>query len=276
MGKTYRNPRRHILPKRSRTIPLFGTGDDAGKYYRCWNCGFICNAERDTLGDGNSYGGDNHTDFANLCGGPVTHNYGGKALFTAQKACLGGDINHYHTAVELGCHSIPELVTNGSFSNWVNNFPVGWVQYGTPDSTNYVTEDNESLRVVRTDNVSGVYQNVLSANEVNKRMRVSFEIKKSVSGTITIEQGTTNFLTSEAGVSDVGTYTYYHTPTNTLGYLIGATNGTDISVKNFSVQCATPRSTGHKRVPRTVRHDLTSDVTSGCPFCGSTNWRGDY
>lgn len=24
---------------------------DTGKYFRCWNCGFICNAERDELGD---------------------------------------------------------------------------------------------------------------------------------------------------------------------------------------------------------------------------------
>ena len=41
--------------KESRTIPIFGSPDrgdgrDAGRYYECWNCGFICDIERDYLG----------------------------------------------------------------------------------------------------------------------------------------------------------------------------------------------------------------------------------
>lgn len=48
------------VKKDSRTIPLHGDGEDTGKWYRCWNCGFICNEDRDDLGgsedrDGNSY-----------------------------------------------------------------------------------------------------------------------------------------------------------------------------------------------------------------------------
>ncbi len=40
----------------SRTIPLrdnpdYGGGLDDGKYWRCWNCHYICNVERDELGD---------------------------------------------------------------------------------------------------------------------------------------------------------------------------------------------------------------------------------
>ena len=27
---------------------------------------------------------------------------------------------------------------------------------------------------------------------------------------------------------------------------------------------------------KTVVHNHISDIASGCPFCGSTNWRGDY
>ena len=43
------------LPKQSRTLPLYGNptrgdGEDSGKYYRCWNCGFICDVDRDSLG----------------------------------------------------------------------------------------------------------------------------------------------------------------------------------------------------------------------------------
>jgi len=43
-----------------RTIPMYGEGDDAGKYFRCWNCGFICNIDRDALGDGD---GRAYTEF---------------------------------------------------------------------------------------------------------------------------------------------------------------------------------------------------------------------
>ena len=44
------------IPRRSKTIPLngssvYGDGEDAGKWFRCWNCGFICNVDRDGLGD---------------------------------------------------------------------------------------------------------------------------------------------------------------------------------------------------------------------------------
>lgn len=42
-------------PKQSRTIPIkahpdHGDGKDVGKYFRCWNCGFICNIEKNELG----------------------------------------------------------------------------------------------------------------------------------------------------------------------------------------------------------------------------------
>lgn len=44
-----------------RTLPMYGEGDDRGKYFRCWNCGFICNIDRDALGDGD---GRSYTEFA--------------------------------------------------------------------------------------------------------------------------------------------------------------------------------------------------------------------
>ena len=54
---------RSRIRKEARTIPLYGNPDrgnglDDGRYYRCWNCGFICNIDRDKLGghgDGISY-----------------------------------------------------------------------------------------------------------------------------------------------------------------------------------------------------------------------------
>ena len=43
-------PRR--TPTYNRTLPVKGEGNEAGKYFRCWNCGFICNKEKNHLGDG--------------------------------------------------------------------------------------------------------------------------------------------------------------------------------------------------------------------------------
>ena len=46
------------LPKQRKTIPLESSDRDsgrevidAGRFYRCWNCGFICDVERDALSD---------------------------------------------------------------------------------------------------------------------------------------------------------------------------------------------------------------------------------
>jgi hypothetical protein len=58
----YTRLRSRPLPKRSRTIPVPGNsergdGEDDGRYYRCWNCGFICDSDRDALGDDRSLNG---------------------------------------------------------------------------------------------------------------------------------------------------------------------------------------------------------------------------
>ena len=57
------------IRKDSRTIPVDGSyerggGEDAKKWYRCWNCGFLCNVERDALGDSQSRSGAVYEDYA--------------------------------------------------------------------------------------------------------------------------------------------------------------------------------------------------------------------
>jgi len=42
----------HRQLRKKRTIPIYGEKEDTGKYFKCWNCGFICNVGRDSLGDG--------------------------------------------------------------------------------------------------------------------------------------------------------------------------------------------------------------------------------
>jgi hypothetical protein len=57
MGDTLRHSSysRSRIPRQKRTIPIYGEKEDANKWFRCWNCGYICNSERDQL-DTSEYG----------------------------------------------------------------------------------------------------------------------------------------------------------------------------------------------------------------------------
>lgn len=88
------------IPKDSRRIPLYGDpirgdGQDYGKWYRCWNCGFICNINRDALGDSQSRDGVVHTVYAQQPDPGVTK----------PQATLGG---------ALGVHSVSEYGADGT------------------------------------------------------------------------------------------------------------------------------------------------------------------
>ncbi len=40
------------LPREKKTIPVPGDLEDDGRYFECWVCGFICDSQRDIIGDG--------------------------------------------------------------------------------------------------------------------------------------------------------------------------------------------------------------------------------
>ena len=64
------------LPRKRRTIQLRGTGEDTGKYYRCWNCGATGDTDRE------------RTDYS-------SHGRGGVSVgeFAIASTGTGGDIN---------------------------------------------------------------------------------------------------------------------------------------------------------------------------------------
>ena len=112
-------PNKHIRKPRkdSRTIsvyghPEFGDGEDHKRYYRCWNCGFICDSERDALGGPDDRSGIQPDDYE-------VHAYGDYStgglwqavgVQTTCVICLGGDINHFHVALENGSDGQPKKV----------------------------------------------------------------------------------------------------------------------------------------------------------------------
>jgi len=58
--RTRRHPGRTILRHDARTCPLSpARWEDEGRYFRCWNCGMICDVQRDALGGSEDRGGTN-------------------------------------------------------------------------------------------------------------------------------------------------------------------------------------------------------------------------
>lgn len=103
----YRNPR---ISKDSRIIPIYGSsvkgdGTDADRFYKCWNCGFICDTQQDALGDANSRSGV--AIFDNI---ESPDRYGSGNL--ASLATLGGSIS----VMENGIDSQPKAIRHSQIS----------------------------------------------------------------------------------------------------------------------------------------------------------------
>jgi len=104
---TYTRPYRRSIRKRSRTLPIYGKGDDANRYFRCWFCGFVCDSWRDELGDAESSSGDDHTDYHNPANpDPYTNNPGNHQSI---RTCL----QHHYVAMRLGPDGEPETIVHG-------------------------------------------------------------------------------------------------------------------------------------------------------------------
>ena len=105
-----RDPRRRERSRKprgdSRTIPIRGYGDDDGKYFTCWYCGFTCNKDRDKLGGLGSKDGLNHEAVSRTAPGaePGEH--------LSALAVLDGDLNHFETTLKADSsgNGIPPVV----------------------------------------------------------------------------------------------------------------------------------------------------------------------
>jgi hypothetical protein len=87
----------------SKTIPQWGSdergdGEDHGKWYECWNCGWLCNTDRDELGGPDSKSNITPEPFLEV------DQYG-----TATTATL------YKPVVESGCPFCGSLNWKGEF-----------------------------------------------------------------------------------------------------------------------------------------------------------------
>jgi hypothetical protein len=101
MARKYFSTRK--LKKESRTIPLYGDGveeaDENGQYYKCWNCGWVCDTERDELGGSSDRDGLTYENYS-VDGFDSTPG-------ETRLAVLGGDIEHFQVALELDAEGNP-------------------------------------------------------------------------------------------------------------------------------------------------------------------------
>ena len=54
-GPQYIKYDRRRLHRDKRTITVEGSDSHDGKYFKCWNCKFVCDKDRDKTGDGVGY-----------------------------------------------------------------------------------------------------------------------------------------------------------------------------------------------------------------------------
>ena len=60
------------MGKFKRQMPYYGEGDDQGKWFRCWNCGFRCKVDRDSLDTGD-HGSGGVTVTSTVIDGDTVH-----------------------------------------------------------------------------------------------------------------------------------------------------------------------------------------------------------
>lgn len=110
--------------KDSRTIAIYGSpergdGLDSGKWYRCWNCGFLNSIDRNALGDSQSRDGIVITDYATY-DGSVTHPEGrlGDSLIAQEQDSEGnpkGIRGSFMVSVNSGCSFCGTLNWRGDY-----------------------------------------------------------------------------------------------------------------------------------------------------------------
>lgn len=139
----------------------------------------------------------------------------GVALDTARTVKARPDF--FGSQLNLLTSEQPNLVTNGDFatdSDWIKG--TGWsISGGKGIATNTT--------------INSIYQDVLT---LSKSYKASFTISSIENGSLKIGIG----INFSQEFTEVGTYTYYGTPSNDGLLRITPSNGTNATIDNVSVQ----------------------------------------
>jgi hypothetical protein len=90
------------LPSDRRTKKLPGSGDDHAKCYKCWNCGFICDKDRDSVDRYEGRSGGTNTLY-----GPAREEYlvdeGNEYCWDEHNSEIIVDMGSYYPTMAKGC-----------------------------------------------------------------------------------------------------------------------------------------------------------------------------
>ena len=111
----FTKPTKMNLPKQARTIPIKAGGDENGKLFRCWNCGFPCNTDRDD--SSGSTAGDNHTDYSELARGYVENGEEDRMM------TLDG-FDFYHTILETDADGPAKTIVHDHLTDVTKGCPM--------------------------------------------------------------------------------------------------------------------------------------------------------
>ena len=109
-----KKPTKYRLPKQAKSLPKRAKGEEAGKIFRCWNCGYTCDTDRDD--DSGSSAGDNHTDVSTPALG---YNENG----VEDLMIVLDEFSFYHTILELGADGEPKTIVHDHLTNVTKGCP---------------------------------------------------------------------------------------------------------------------------------------------------------
>ena len=103
------------LPKESRTLPIKVGGTENGKIFRCWNCNFICNTDRDD--SSGSTAGDNHLDY-------ISRSLGYGENGEADKMITVDEFDFYHAIMEADADGTEKTMVHDHITNVTKGCPM--------------------------------------------------------------------------------------------------------------------------------------------------------
>jgi hypothetical protein len=163
-----------------------------------------------------------------------------------------------------------ELLTNGNFSQWSGDNPVGWSVGGGENATNYVTESNGACRIVSDGAYIGIQQSIAT---IGKTYKVTINVL-SITGTIVVTYSVGTGVQYEiAKISTPGVHTFYALATANI-FEVKRSTACDVTFDNVSlveipgnhIMQFTQANKPLWQSDGSIYHDGTSD------FLKSLNW----
>jgi len=111
----FTKPTKTHSPTQAHAIPIRAKGEERGKWFRCWNCGFNCFIERDD--DSGNTAGDNHTDYSSPALGFVENG-------EEDRTIVLDEYDFYHTIMKVNADGSISTIVHDHLSDITKGCPM--------------------------------------------------------------------------------------------------------------------------------------------------------